>query len=283
MNRHQTRVGEQAAGLTLMKAMRRAWPMLPERAFREALKRKDVLVNGARVSGNMQVSPGDEIVIYTRYGMREIPVVYEDDLYLLVNKPAGLNADRNAGSGLSLADWAQARAAGEYLPQLCHRLDNQTSGLCLMAKSDAAAEAAREAFKARDVVKIYECLVRGTPEPREALVRAWLMKDAEKARVAVRETPGTGWREIVTGYRVLVPGEASRLEVRLYTGRTHQIRAHLAYLGHPVLGDDVYGDRAFNRAQGQPGLKLCAVSLAFPPESGVECLRGREFRIPAPF
>lgn len=283
MRRYETTVGNQAAGFSLIRAMRRAWPLLPERAIRDALRNKDVQLNRVRVSENVPVAPGDRIVLYTACAMREIPVVFEDERFLLVNKPAGLNTDRNAGSGLSLIGWAQARAAGEYEPQLCHRLDNQTSGLCLLAKEEAAAQAAKSAFRARDVIKLYECLVRGVPSPAEAVHQAWLNKDAGQARVTVSGAKKEGSREIITGYRVLAASDPARLSVRLYTGRTHQIRAHLAFLGHPVLGDDLYGDRAWNRAQGQPGLRLCAVSLAFPGESGVESLQGRTFQISAPF
>ncbi len=283
MHRYMSRVAQQAAGFTLMKAMRRAWPMLPEHALRESLRKKDVLVNQVRVSGNVQVKPGDEIVMYTRHAMQDIPIVYEDEKYLIANKPAGINTDQHAQSGLTLISWADARAEGRYQPALCHRLDNQTSGLCLIAKDEASAESAQAAFKAREVIKTYECLVRGTPEPAEATLTAWSTKDARKARVTVSDSRIPGSRDIVTGYKVLAPGDVTRLEVRLYTGRTHQIRAHLAHLGHPILGDDLYGDRAFNRAQGQPGLRLCAVSLAFPQEGGVESLRGRVFRVPAPF
>lgn len=281
--RYETTVGDQALGYTLMKAMRRAWPMLPEQAFREALKKKDILVNQVRLNANIQVTPGDKIVIYTRHAMRDIPIIFEDDRFLIVNKPAGLNTDRHPGSRLTLISWAEARSDGGYQPQLCHRLDNQTSGLCLLAKDDASAEMAKAAFKAREVIKVYECLVRGTPKPPAAVLRAWLSKDAQQARVSISDLRGANSREILTGYQVTVPGDIARLEVRLITGRTHQIRAHLAHLGHPILGDDIYGDRAFNRAQGQPGLKLCAVSLAFPDECGVESLRGRTFRVPAPF
>ncbi|MGI6686775.1 MAG: RluA family pseudouridine synthase [Christensenellales bacterium] len=271
------------SGISLMQAMRQAWPLLPEHALREALKRKDVIVSGRRVSGNCMVNSGEEIVLYTRHDQRDILVVYEDANYLLLNKPAGVNTDRNALSGFSLIGWAEERAAGSYQPYLCHRLDNQTSGLCLLAKDEPSAEVAKAAFKARDIVKMYECLVAETPEPQAAKLTAYLTKDAKKAKVFITDQPKSGALEITTGYRVLIPGDIARLEVQLFTGRTHQIRAHLAHIGHPVLGDDVYGNRSLNREKGQPGLKLCAVSLAFPPQCGLESLQGKMFTVSAPF
>lgn len=283
MHRYTATIGEKASEETLMKSLRRAWPLLPEHAIREALRNKDLLVNGSRANRDTRAKSGDELVIYTRYEMREIPIIFEDKHYLIVNKPSGVNADPNARSGFSLTEWAKGYVHGRCTPELCHRLDNQTSGLCLLAKNEAAGNAAREAFKRREIIKTYECLVRGTPRLPEETLRAWLKKDARMSRVHVSDLPLGEAREIITAYRVLEPGNISRLEVQLHTGRTHQIRAHLAHIGYPIVGDDAYGDRAFNRIQGQPGLRLCAVSLAFPRRGGVESLWGRRFVVPAPF
>ena len=179
MNRYTATIGEKAGKDTLAKSLRRALPLLPEHAIWEALRKRDVLVNGVRASGNTRVKAGDEVIIYTPHGMREIPIVYEDEHCLIVNKPAGVNTDRNAGGGLSLITWAQQHAGELYTPVLCHRLDNQTSGLCLMAKDEASGTAAKKAFKDREVIKLYECLVRGTPRPPEGVLRAWLEKNAK--------------------------------------------------------------------------------------------------------
>ena len=283
MHRFVAVVKVETETVSLLQAMRRAWPLLPEHAFRAALKKRDILVNGQRVGGNVPVKPGDEIVLYTSQALRDIPVVYEDEHFLLVNKPAGVNSDKNAGSQFSLIAWAENRAAGAYQPELCHRLDNQTSGLILLAKDEASAAAARQVFKARNITKTYQCLAAGTPVPEEATLKAHLLKDAGKARVYILDKAGINTREIITRYKVLEPGKIARLEVDLVTGRTHQIRAHLAHIGHPILGDDLYGNRRLNRQSGQPGLKLCAVALAFPIDCGLESLRGKRFEVIAPF
>jgi len=270
-------------GGTVLSAFRRELPLLPERALREALARRDVLVNGARVRLNGKVAAGDTLTVYTPERPLDIPVVHEDARCLVVDKPAGVNTDENARGGFSLLFWAKERAAGRYEPLLVHRLDNQTGGLVILAKDPGSAAILEAAFRGRAVEKRYECLVKGTPRPASGVFSAWLSKDARAARVEIfgKERPGV--REIVTEYRTLLAGEVARLSVLLHTGRTHQIRAHLAFLGHPVLGDDLYGDRAFNRAHRARGLKLCAVELAFPSGSGVEWLSGLRLTARAPF
>ena len=143
-----------------------------------------------------------------------------------------------------------------------------------------------QAFRERTLKKEYTCLVRGEMRPPEKVCRAYLIKNARVGRVRVisHETPGA--RPIVTAYRTLSrEGELSRLQVDLLTGRTHQIRAHLAYLAHPILGDDVYGDRAVNRRLKSVGrLKLCASSLTLHFQDGpLAALDGRCFEIQPPF
>ena len=165
-------------------------------------------------------------------------------------------------------------------PAACHRLDNQTSGLCLFAKNARAMELLQEVFRRREMEKYYECLVRGIPKPAAAECRAYLVKDAKAGRVQVVDHPLPGARLIRTAYETLEAGPVSRLRVHLLTGRTHQIRAHLAALGHPILGDDVYGDRRWNREMKTRALRLCAVSLRLDTGGGsCRSWTGRNFRI----
>ena len=280
MKRHSVSVTETG---TLFSALRRALPLLPEFALREALKKRDILLNGQRLSANVQVKQGDEVILYTPYDEMEMPIVYEDGRCLIVNKPAGINSDDNARGALSLISWAADRSHGQYVPQLCHRLDNRTSGLVIIAKDQEAFDSIKEAIVSRELIKVYECLVAGNPKPPEHTDTAWLLKDAIMARVHVSKTFHEGAKKIVTQYRVLQAGAVSRLEVTLHTGRTHQIRAHLAYLGYPVLGDDVYGNRDANRAVKMPGLMLCAARLAFKNLDGLPGLSGKQFSIDPTF
>lgn len=261
----------------------RELPLLPAAALHRALKQRDIRLNGARISGNVPVRQGDELVVFTSAQTQEVPVVYEDTDCLVVNKPAGLNTDDNARSHASLLAWANTRAAYGTAPCLVHRLDNQTSGLVILAKNPQAQEALVDVFRCGKVDREYTALVLGRPRPPVSVLTAWLVKDAAAARVRVYDTEQPGSRRIVTGYETVISGEVSRLHITLHTGRTHQIRAHMAFAGIPVLGDDVYGDRAENRAHRTRGLKLCASALGFHDDCLLSGLRGRRFEIDAPF
>ncbi len=264
-------------------------PALAPQDIRGVFARRDVKLDGLRVRADVRVRAGQRIdVYYIAPADPGLNVVYRDPDVLILNKRAGISVDVD-GSGLPcLASLAAAAVSAEDpdagAPVPCHRLDNQTCGLVVFALNPAAEAAVTAAFRDRTIRKHYQCLVKGRPKPPSAVCRAWLTKDARAARVSVsdRELPGS--RPIVTGYETLKAGPVSRLRVHLITGRTHQIRAHMAALGHPLLGDDLYGDRAFNRAMKSQGrLMLCACSLAFPEDFPLPTLAGRSFAIPCPF
>ena len=271
---------------------------VPPWAVKEALKKKDIRVDGKRIDGDMRVRAGMEIRAYwpksavSAQTKRELPppeVVFEDEHVLLVNKPQGLQAQNEenplAGDSALTRAIAMLAARGENTDRvrLCHRLDVQTGGLLLMTKDDASYESAVTAFTERTFDKRYTCLVNGCPGQREATMHAWLRKDAEASRVSVTDYPARGAQEIVTAYRVIEGGEVSRLEVELITGRTHQIRAHLAHIGHPILGDDKYGDRQLNRKLGLRRQQLWATSLTIHAEGALAYLNGRTFTVKCPF
>ena len=273
----------------LDKYLIRALPGLPAWAIREAFSRRDVKMDGLRVKANVLTRPGAQVSLY---GMRDagtapLDIVYEDEHILLINKPTGISVQADAGGGATVESLLLAHVRKEdpdaLPPKACHRLDNQTSGLLLLAKTGRAEELMARAFRERTVKKTYTCLTKGTPQPREATLHAFLKKDAKAAHVQIFDHPSPSALPIDTGYRVVEAGGVCRLEVDLITGRTHQIRAHLAHIGHPILGDDAYGDRVFNREQGVKKLMLCATSITLPGRAELAYLDGRTFFILPPF
>lgn len=264
-------------------------PALAPQEIRGVFARRDVKVDGVRIKPDFRVREGQAVeVYYIEAKAVPLDVVYQDEDAMIVNKRAGISVDRDERDLPSLTELAASALQRERFdvssPVPCHRLDNQTCGLVVFALNDRAEAIITEAFRDRAIDKRYICLVKGQPKPPAAVCSAWLRKDARAARVTVsdREIPGS--RPIATGYETIEAGSVSRLEVHLITGRTHQIRAHMAALGHPLLGDDLYGDRAFNRAMKAQGkLMLCAHALTFPERFALPQLANRRFTAPCPF
>lgn len=267
----------------LMPYAGRMLPELPEYAVREAFNKRDVKVNGRRVGRDARVEAGAEVALYAR----EVPVrpplriVYADDNVLAVVKPAGVSCERDPKGGKTVTELARdallALQPDAREPLLCHRLDNQTDGLLLLARHEKAQAELERAFYERLIHKTYICVVRGTPEPAHRVLRAFLRKDARNARVFILPREERGALPVVTEYTVLEKGECARLQIALHTGRTHQIRAHLASIGHPLLGDDLYGDRAFNKRHRASRLLLSAAGLSFSLLGELEYLNEKEF------
>lgn len=262
----------------------RMLPQVPPYILREAFQKRDVKVNGQRVDASAMLVPGAQVTIFARETQARvisIPILYQDERVLVAMKPAGVSCEADSKGGKTLpqllhAQMQQADPTAQE-PLLCHRLDNPTEGLILLAKTEAVQQTLQDAFRERRIHKEYTCIVRGTPEEKHAVLSHWLMKDARQARVRVLGKERPGAKSIVTEYEVLEKGECARLRIRLHTGRTHQIRAHMAFIGHPLLGDDQYGDRDFNRAHKCRKLMLCATRLTFELEGGLRYLNDHAF------
>ena len=274
---------ERAKGLRLEKYVSLAMPLLPAHVIRDAFDARDVKMDGARAGKDAPVVPGAKVQVYTSFDA-DLPAVYEDDRILLINKPAGVTCDPDEWGGMCVLSLAESRAAGAYRPRLCHRLDNPTSGLLLLCKDDESEALLLEMFRERRLTKVYQCLARGEMRPPAAVKEAYLIKDAARARVRIVTHGTPGALPIATQYETLsFDGTVSRLRVTLLTGRTHQIRAHMSFLSHPILGDDKYGDRALNKRLRPKGLCLCATELTLRPGGALSYLEGKTFRIQPPF
>ena len=269
--------------MPLERYIRRAWPMMPARAVRDLLKRRDAKVNGARCGTDAMVAGGDRLALYLpdAYLPDRAVFAFDDGRLAVAVKPQGLPVDVDRdGVG---ADTLLARVSAVHPgAQLCHRLDAATGGLVMLALDDRTAAQALEAFRIHALRKRYFALASGGFERSEGVLRAWLCKDARRAEVRVVHRRESGAKEIETRYRVIdEAGGIARVLLEPVTGRTHQLRAHMADFGHPLLGDDRYGDRALNRRAPGP-LRLWCGELEIDSDGPLADYRGMQFAAQPP-
>ena len=227
----------------------RAFPGMPDYIVKELLKKKDVRINGVKSGSEAFVSAGDELKIYAddKYLGGSIDVIYQDDELIVVNKPCGIPVDID-GSGVGSDTVLTRLKALCPTAMLCHRLDTYTGGVLICAKNEKAYQRIVSLFERHETGKLYQCIVVGHPPKSSDRLKAYLVKNARTATVRITDRPSEDALPIETHYRVLEERDGlTRLEVRLITGRTHQIRAHLSSIGCPLLGDDKYGSREANR------------------------------------
>ena len=210
---------------------------VPYAAVQKALRRRDVRVNGVRVGKDVAVRAGDKIAAYVDAAPTHT-VLYEDANLLAVDKRKGVESE-------ALFEELSRRGETYFI----HRLDTNTDGVMLFAKNKAAEKELLHGFKTRAFEKYYLAEVYGSFEPDCGVLRDYLVKDAAASSVKIYKTPVPNSVPVVTEYKTLEKRErTSLLEVRLVTGKTHQIRAHLAFYGHFVIGDGKYGAESVNRA-----------------------------------
>ncbi len=229
------------------------------------IKNRSVKINGVRVGVDMNVNAGD--VVYAYLPDREkdsIEVVYRDENILVVNKNAGIEVEGTD----SLTERINNILTDDVAVPV-HRLDRNTMGLVVYALNKTAEKELLDSFKVREIDKTYNCVVVGTPKQHSAKLKAFLFKDAKKSLVYVSATQKPGYVPIETHYQVLkTMGELSLLEVKLVTGRTHQIRAHLAFIKMPILGDGKYGYNKVNRRYRVKTQLLCCTKITFHFKQG---------------
>ena len=301
-------IGTKDAGQRLDRFLAKAVPLLPASLAQKYIRLKRIKLGGKRVERDTRLNTGDVLQLYINDEFFDKPrednayltvvnpklnIVYEDEHILLVDKRPGLAVHPHDGAdlGKTLIDHIQAylyqkkewkpREENAFTPALCNRIDRNTGGIVIAAKTAEALRVLNQKIKDREMDKRYLAIVEGAPKPRDGSLRGYLFKDAKKNRVFVTDTPQAGSKTCQTNYKTIASKNGLTLvECELITGRTHQIRAQFAHAGHPLLGDGKYGklDKRYDRTY--QALYSYKLTFQFTTDAGaLEYLNGKSFRV----
>ena len=301
-------IGTNDAGQRLDRFLGKAVPLLPASLAQKYIRIKRIKLNGGRAERDTRLKAGDVLQLYINDEFFDKPrednafltvatpkltIVYEDEHIMLADKRPGLAVHPHDGAeyGRTLIDHIQAylyqkrewrpREENAFTPALCNRIDRNTGGIVIAAKTAEALRVMNQKIKDRELDKRYLAIVEGTPKPARGSLKGYLFKDAKKNRVFVTDTPQTGAKSCQTNYVVLGSQNGlSLVECELITGRTHQIRAQFAHAGHPLLGDGKYGklNKRFDRTY--QALYSYKLTFQFSTDAGaLEYLNGKSFQV----
>lgn len=265
------------------------FPKLSINTVFKALRKKDIKVNDIRINKDVTIHTGDNILLYISDNLLEpsfnLNIVFEDENILVINKPNNIEV---TGEYSLTYEVHKIYSEALFKPMPCHRLDRNTTGLVLFAKNEPALNILLDKFKNHEIEKHYLALVHGIPSVRNNKLIAYLFKDSKKSFVYISDSPKPGHSKIVTSYSVITSydNNSSLLDVQIETGKTHQIRAHLAHIGFPIIGDGKYGNFEVNKLFGAKTQKLHSYILKFNFSSDngfLNYLNGIEFRSHNPF
>ena len=287
-------VHKQEEGQRLVKLLGAYLKEAPNSFFYKMLRKKNITLNGKKADGTEKLKCGDEIRLFLsdetyekfagkvqpkeKFPMVKLNIVYEDSNVIFINKPAGMLSQKSVPSDVSLNEyllgyleksgqWKQEESKA-FRPSVCNRLDRNISGMVICGKSMAGLQQMAALLKDRSLHKYYLCLVKGVMTESQHL-EGYLLKDENSNQVKIFQKETEGAAHIITEYEPLyTEGETTLLKVTLVTGKSHQIRAHLSSIGHPIIGDPKYGDRKvnafFRETHGIKNQMLHAWKLTFP-------------------
>lgn len=294
-------VGKNQCGQRLDKFLAKVLREAPKSFLYKMLRKKNITLNGKRAAGSEKLCEGDVVVMYlsdetvARFSaptpvslggdaFAPLDIIYENEHIALINKPAGMLSQKAKPGDVSLAElfseYAGSREEG-FSPGICNRLDRNTSGIVIAGKTLAGLQAMSELIRNREIKKIYLAVVKGVMEKAQT-AEGYLRKDERNNRAQLFSTQVPGSSYIRTGYEpVCSDGAFTLVKVRLYTGKTHQIRCHLASLSHPVAGDPKYGGPLPGSRIGRQ--LLHAYEIEFPRmDEPFRDVSGRRFRAAVP-